>query len=236
MAAHFKTRLTATPVVGRVIEWKKSHGWIEPTCTIEHPDIIKHRGHIFVHGEDVVPRWKPLIAGTLVEFNLYHDGEGLGADECVARKVLRVTLPWKDAQEAFGEGGDKLPEFEARFNVTIRAYQWVQVDGSPSDLPFLLFEVWGRAQAVVEAIARMGTPQQGVGQSSHESRVIDVTLMMPESRLWKVDLGQLQNICYVEVSDGIMITDPMPCRTLTIKGSEVGFRKAVHSLILQACD
>jgi len=232
-----RTRLTATPIVGRVIEWKKSHGWIEPTCTIEHPDIIKHQGHIFVYGDDVQPRWKPLIAGTLVEFYLYHDGEGLGAEECVARKVLRVTLPLKDAQEAFGEAGDKLPEFESTMNVTIRAYQWVQVDGSPSDLPFLLFEVWGRAQAVVEALARMGTAQKGiVDQSSNESRTIDVTLMLPESRLWKVDVGHLQNICFVEVSEAIMITDPMPCRTLAIKGGEVGFRKAAHCLILQACD
>ena len=30
--------------VGRVVEWKKTHGWIEPDCPIDHPEIVKHQG------------------------------------------------------------------------------------------------------------------------------------------------------------------------------------------------
>ena len=31
-------------------------------------------GHIFVHGEDIVPKWRGLVAGSMVEFILYLDG------------------------------------------------------------------------------------------------------------------------------------------------------------------
>lgn len=31
-------------------------------------------GHIFVHGEDIVPKWRGLVAGSMVEFILYFDG------------------------------------------------------------------------------------------------------------------------------------------------------------------
>eukprot|EP00913_Durusdinium_trenchii_P011462 g10762.t1 len=94
-----RSKRKRSPVVGKVVEWKKTHGWIEPECSIEHPDIGKHQGHIFVHGEDIVPKWRGLVAGSMVEFILYLDGHGLGAEECIARKVLRVTLAWKHAQE-----------------------------------------------------------------------------------------------------------------------------------------
>ncbi|CAE8624850.1 unnamed protein product [Polarella glacialis] len=209
-----RTRLTPVPIVGRVIEWKASHGWIEPQCFIEHPEISKHRGHIFVHSEDVVPKWRSLVVGTLVEFYLYHDGQGLGAEECMPRKVVRVKLPWQAAQESFGENGENLPQFEQMMNVTVRAYQWVQVDGNKSGLPFLLFEIWGRPQAVVEAVAK------ATEKAEKENAECSVSLLLPESRLWKVDFAQLQQCCPTEVSAENTVTDPMPCRTLTIKGAE----------------
>merc|ERR1712039_1090564 len=83
---------------------------------------------------------------------LYYDGQGLGAEEVVASKVLRVTLPWAEAQARFAPEGQHLPEFERRMRVTVRAYQWTLMDGQRSDLPFLLFEIWGRPQAIVEAV------------------------------------------------------------------------------------
>eukprot|EP00933_Yihiella_yeosuensis_P065628 TRINITY_DN69561_c0_g1_i1.p1 TRINITY_DN69561_c0_g1~~TRINITY_DN69561_c0_g1_i1.p1 ORF type:complete len:232 (+),score=54.56 TRINITY_DN69561_c0_g1_i1:87-782(+) len=225
-----RTRLTPFPIVGKVIEWKTSHGWIEPQCTIEHPEISKHRGHIFVHSEDLLPKWKSLIVGTLVEFYLYYDGEGLGAEECVARKVVRVMLPWEAAKKSFGEQGEKLQDFEQFHCVSVRAYEWVQVDGSTSDLPFVLFEVWGRPQAVVEAVVKATE-----GQESEAGKVCS-SLLIPESRLWKVDLQMLQQCCQMEVSQEITITDPMPCRTISLQGTPVEFRTGLHFLIAQACD
>eukprot|EP00435_Cladocopium_sp_Y103_P032430 s1165_g8.t1 len=156
--AFARQRLTSTPVVGKVVEWKKTHGWIEPECSIDHPDIGKHQGHIFVHGEDIVPKRRGLVAGSMVEFILYFDGHGLGAEECMARKVLRVTLAWKQAQDLFGADGQGLAEFEAKMQVSIRAYQWCQMDGTNSDLPFLLFEIWGRPQAATRlGLLNLGT-------------------------------------------------------------------------------
>ena len=35
---------------------------------------FKRLGHIFVHGEDTVPKWRGLVAGSMVEFILYFDG------------------------------------------------------------------------------------------------------------------------------------------------------------------
>ncbi|CAJ1392427.1 unnamed protein product [Effrenium voratum] len=188
--------------------------------------------HIFVHGEDLVPKWRGLVAGSQVEFFLYHDGQGLGAEECMPRKVLRVTLAWKQAQELFGEDGDGLADFESTMQVSIRAYQWCQMDGALSDLPFLLFEIWGRAPAVVETINALSLRRgDGKGQET-----LCVNLLLPESRLWKVDLFQLQQYGGLEVSSSITITDPMPCRTLTLQAPKQNFRTALHCLIMQACD
>ncbi|CAE7687544.1 Eif4e1b [Symbiodinium microadriaticum] len=223
-----------TPSVGRVVEWKKTHGWIEPDCPIDHPEIVKHQGHIFVHGEDLVPKWRNLVAGAMVEFFLYYDGQGLGAEECTARKVLRVTLSWKQAQAMFGETGERLADFEQKSQVTIRAYQWCQPDGGSSDLPFLLFEIWGRPQAVVDAIGALATLREEDGNGAEDT--LCVNLLLPESRMWKVDLMQLQHYCSLEVSSSITITDPMPCRTLTIQAPLPNFRSSLHALIMQACD
>mmetsp|Transcript_37593 Transcript_37593/g.70099 ORF Transcript_37593/g.70099 Transcript_37593/m.70099 type:complete len:234 (-) Transcript_37593:210-911(-) len=228
-----RSRLSNVPIVGRVVEWKKTHGWIEPDCTIEHPEISKHRGHIFVHGEDLVPKWRNLVAGAMVEFFLYYDGQGLGAEECTSRKVLRVTLAWKQAEEMFGAGGEHLADLEQKMQVTIRAYQWCQPDGSGSDLPFLLFEIWGRPQAVVDTVDVLATRRENENETED---TLCINLLLPESRLWKVDFLQLQHYCGLEVSSSITITDPMPCRTLTIQASHPNFRSSIHTLIAQACD
>eukprot|EP00425_Heterocapsa_triquetra_P009082 CAMPEP_0195148124 /NCGR_PEP_ID=MMETSP0448-20130528/174653_1 /TAXON_ID=66468 /ORGANISM="Heterocapsa triquestra, Strain CCMP 448" /LENGTH=176 /DNA_ID=CAMNT_0040186729 /DNA_START=8 /DNA_END=535 /DNA_ORIENTATION=+ len=170
---------------------------------------MKHRGHIFTHSEDVVPKWGSLTVGSLVEFHLYFDGEGLGAEECVARKVLRLTLPWMTAQKNFGEDGERLPDFEKKIGVTMRAYQWMYVDGSQSPLPFILFEVWGRPNAIVQAVLEVTAA--GV--------VSEAEMLVPESRLWKLDIEQLRSRCAsVELSPDVTITDPMRCRTLAFKG------------------
>jgi len=223
-----RTRLTPVPICGRVIDWKGQYGWIEPSCVVDHPDNKKHQGHIFAHSEDVMPKWKNLTPGSLVEFHLYYDGQGLGAQECVARKVLRLTVPWEASQKMFGSEGEQLPEFEKKYQVTMRAYQWMLIDGSPSDLPFLLCEIWGRPQNIIRAVLEV---------TAEEGGVIAAKMLVPESRLWKLNLQQLTQRCpQTELSSGVIITDPMRCHSLTFSGGREQAGLALQALIVQVCD
>eukprot|EP00747_Dinoflagellata_sp_TGD_P184233 gnl/TRDRNA2_/TRDRNA2_39680_c0_seq1.p1 gnl/TRDRNA2_/TRDRNA2_39680_c0~~gnl/TRDRNA2_/TRDRNA2_39680_c0_seq1.p1 ORF type:complete len:227 (+),score=36.64 gnl/TRDRNA2_/TRDRNA2_39680_c0_seq1:70-750(+) len=223
-----RVRLTANPLSGRVVSWKGNYGWIEPQATVEHPDMEKHKGWLFVHSEDVVPKWRNLTVGSLVEFFLYHDGQGLGCDECIARKVLRLTLAWEPSQAIFGQEGDLLPEFEERMHVTMRAYQWMLRDGSASGLPFLLLEVWGRPQNIVEAVLEI---------AKKDAEGYQAEMLVPESRLWKVHMGHLQSHCRAAaLSEELKITDPMPCRSLTLKGARQEVGAGLEALIMQVCD
>eukprot|EP00403_Amphidinium_massartii_P027973 CAMPEP_0178395948 /NCGR_PEP_ID=MMETSP0689_2-20121128/13479_1 /TAXON_ID=160604 /ORGANISM="Amphidinium massartii, Strain CS-259" /LENGTH=109 /DNA_ID=CAMNT_0020016613 /DNA_START=435 /DNA_END=764 /DNA_ORIENTATION=- len=109
----------------------------------------------------------------------------------------------------------------------MRAYQWMLIDGSTSQLPFLLFEVWGRPKQVVEAVLKMAT-QEGT---------VEPTMLVPESRLWKVNLAHIQEWCpSAWISQDLTITDPMPCRTLNLKGTEEECAGALNILIGQVCD
>lgn len=222
-----RTRVTPLPIFGRVVDWKGKYGWIEPQCVIEHPDIGRHRGHIFVHSEDVVPKWKSLTVGSLIECHLYYDGQGLGAEDCIARKVLRMTLPWPSAQAAFGPDGERLQEFERRLQVTMRGYQWMRIDGSPGNLPFILFEVWGRPQTITRAVLEVSAEN-----SEHVAK-----MLVPESRLWMLNLAQLRQKCQdTELSESVTITDPMRCHSLTIRGTHEQCGLALQALIMQVCD
>eukprot|EP00929_Paragymnodinium_shiwhaense_P002247 TRINITY_DN10244_c0_g1_i1.p1 TRINITY_DN10244_c0_g1~~TRINITY_DN10244_c0_g1_i1.p1 ORF type:complete len:248 (+),score=30.72 TRINITY_DN10244_c0_g1_i1:87-830(+) len=222
-----RTRLTRNVVPGRVIEWKGQYGWIEPQVVIEHPELSKNKNRIFIHAEDCLPKWRNLAVGSLVEFHLYSDGQGLGAEECYARKVLRLTLPWSAAKAVFGEGGEFLPDFDRRANVTTKAYEWMFVDGSASDMAFLLLEVWGHPQNVIAAVLEI----------CKKDRRLVANMLVPEGRLWKVNLPQLWERCRgATLAQDLTIIDPMPCRTLTIKGTRGECGSALSALILQVCD
>jgi hypothetical protein len=58
-----------------------TYAWIVPFDPIEHPDVDKHGGLIWVSFSDVRPG-TPLIVGIELEFGLYADINGLGADDC----------------------------------------------------------------------------------------------------------------------------------------------------------
>mmetsp|Transcript_2341 Transcript_2341/g.6757 ORF Transcript_2341/g.6757 Transcript_2341/m.6757 type:complete len:230 (-) Transcript_2341:178-867(-) len=226
-----RMNLTEFPVHGRVVAWKGSYGWLQAQCDIVHPDVTKHGGLIFVHAEDTVPKWTPPNVGALVEFDLYHDGEGLGAQNCVARKVIRLTLPWADAQEMFGEEGEWFPDFETQMGVTVRAYEWVRIDGSSSDLPFIFIEVWGRPDSVIEAVLTC------TGSTTRSSDW-NCELLVPETRVWMLDLNRLHKRCKYPayLSDVPTITDPMPFRSLTLRGSRGECGATLRELMLQVCD
>merc|ERR1712232_1366408 len=67
---------------GRVLEWKGKYGWIQPEETVDHPRAGKHQGRIFVSVVDVMGADR-LSSGDRVEYILFEDDAGLGAEECV---------------------------------------------------------------------------------------------------------------------------------------------------------
>ena len=48
-----KQRLSRELFSGRVTQWKNTYGWIEPLEPIDHPEIKRHQGKIFVHSDDI---------------------------------------------------------------------------------------------------------------------------------------------------------------------------------------
>ncbi|CAE8630739.1 unnamed protein product, partial [Polarella glacialis] len=67
---------------GHVETWGKSFGWIRPDQNVQHPKARQHGGKIYIHYKDVRDA-SDLQAGSLVEFYIFEDEAGLGAEECV---------------------------------------------------------------------------------------------------------------------------------------------------------
>lgn len=75
-----RTRVTEDPVTGQVVEWKKSFGWIRLATPVEHPASAKHDGKVYVSVKDLGVGLGELQTGASVEFKLYSDSSGLGAE------------------------------------------------------------------------------------------------------------------------------------------------------------
>merc|ERR1719464_381435 len=79
-----RERVTAMPVTGEVLDWRKSFGWLKVTSeTISHEKADKNDGKIWVHEKDVL-EGAPLKKGQPVEFHVYSDDRGLGGEEVIA--------------------------------------------------------------------------------------------------------------------------------------------------------
>merc|ERR1719350_1129984 len=57
------------------------YGWILPLEEIDHPDVAKNGGRIYVHAGEVIEN-QTLAEGDIVSFYLYVDHRGLGAEDC----------------------------------------------------------------------------------------------------------------------------------------------------------
>jgi len=76
-----RQRLTEVPVNGQVISFKGKVGWIKPDEPLEHQLAQKHKGDIYLHIKDVMEGESP-EKGKAVNFHVYADKSGLGAEEC----------------------------------------------------------------------------------------------------------------------------------------------------------
>lgn len=74
------TRISTDKFMGTVKEWKGKYGWITPSETINHEKIEKHNGSLFVSMEKILGR-SDLTEGATVDFHIYEDSAGLGAEE-----------------------------------------------------------------------------------------------------------------------------------------------------------
>lgn len=77
-----RKRVTDSKVSGVVESWTNSYGWIRPFQRVNHPKAGKHGGKIYIHGKDVKGGLGFLPVGAPVEFYVFEDDAGLGAEEC----------------------------------------------------------------------------------------------------------------------------------------------------------
>mmetsp|Transcript_141347 Transcript_141347/g.451452 ORF Transcript_141347/g.451452 Transcript_141347/m.451452 type:complete len:325 (+) Transcript_141347:125-1099(+) len=77
-----RTRISAEKFTGTVNAWKGKYGWIQPAEEIGHEKAAKHKGGLFVSKDDLVGA-EALTEGSTVEFHIWEDASGLGAEEVV---------------------------------------------------------------------------------------------------------------------------------------------------------
>ena len=75
-----RERISEEPITGNVVEWKGKYGWIQPSTTIDHEKAHKREGKIFVSISDLLGA-DALEVDSIVQFHLYVDDSGLGAEE-----------------------------------------------------------------------------------------------------------------------------------------------------------
>lgn len=77
-----RTRVSAEKFTGVVAAWMGKYGWLTPDEPIEHEKAQKHQGGIFASMDDI-EGGSSLDAGAPVEFHIWEDDDGLGAEEVV---------------------------------------------------------------------------------------------------------------------------------------------------------
>eukprot|EP00443_Scrippsiella_acuminata_P024348 CAMPEP_0115244442 /NCGR_PEP_ID=MMETSP0270-20121206/39987_1 /TAXON_ID=71861 /ORGANISM="Scrippsiella trochoidea, Strain CCMP3099" /LENGTH=229 /DNA_ID=CAMNT_0002659573 /DNA_START=78 /DNA_END=767 /DNA_ORIENTATION=+ len=75
-----RTRVTEVLISGTVLEWKGKFGWIQPDGEVDHPMASKNNGRIYVAAQDLQGETE-MAAGGVVQFHVYSDSSGLGAEE-----------------------------------------------------------------------------------------------------------------------------------------------------------
>jgi hypothetical protein len=78
-----RERLTIVPTTGELLDWKGSFGWIKPHEPVDHPQAVKRNGNLYVAKKDMQGETGPLHVGQLLQFHVFVDNSGLGAEECM---------------------------------------------------------------------------------------------------------------------------------------------------------
>jgi hypothetical protein len=90
---------------GKLLEMRRSHGWIQPLQLIQHPNAHLNGGNVYVSAEDMRPG-VALRPGDLVIFFLYVDSRGLGAEDCFP---VRSAVTHRKRVAALSSSADATP-------------------------------------------------------------------------------------------------------------------------------
>jgi len=168
--------------------------------------------------------WKPsgpppVKEGQVVDFFVYLDGEGLGAQECRKRTVLRLTLPHAEAARVLKDSpqwseyltdSEYYPAFEREHGVLLRKYAW--------PLPFAVLELWSHPEELVAAAIKLATPA--------DAGDCDVRLLLPED-----DLAKAEELPSAKVSGHIVVPRPLRCRSLLLQTNKDDCAQAIRTFL-----
>eukprot|EP00747_Dinoflagellata_sp_TGD_P169152 gnl/TRDRNA2_/TRDRNA2_197360_c0_seq1.p1 gnl/TRDRNA2_/TRDRNA2_197360_c0~~gnl/TRDRNA2_/TRDRNA2_197360_c0_seq1.p1 ORF type:complete len:245 (+),score=52.63 gnl/TRDRNA2_/TRDRNA2_197360_c0_seq1:61-795(+) len=209
---------------GLVIEWKGYMGWIHPLVPIKHEKATKHQGRIYLNQNDISKEAANgrVKEGKIVDFYVYVDDDGLGAEECRTRTVLRLTLPHSEANKlkSGGQWSDYLsdsqyyPSFEAEHGCILRKYSWT--------MPFALLELWGQPEELAKGAVALVDKKGDDDKDECYMR-----LLLPESQISKVEKLPSNP----KVSNHVVISDPVACRSVTFNGTREKCQEAVKAFL-----
>lgn len=202
-----RERVVQERITGLVVEWRGYMGWIKPFSKINHSQAEKHQGRVYLSVRDIAQYGDLNLRvkeGRLVDFFVYADGDGLGAEECRPRSVLRLTMTHTQAGKALkgmkSQWSDNLPEssyypaFEKDTGVLLRKYTW--------QMPFALIELWGHPDDVARAAVKLGT--------RGDSATCQMRLLLPEA-----DVAKTEGLPgKPKLSPFVVLNDPVLCKTL----------------------
>lgn len=223
-----RTRVGEARCVGLVVEWRGYMGWIQPLAKVDHELATKHQGRIYLNVKDVVQTEKArgtrIKEGKVVDFFIYADADGLGAEECMGRTVLRLTLPHKEMNKLKLTGlwskylsdSEYYPSFESEHGVLLRKYNW--------KMAFALLELWGHPDKLAAAAVALAT------QDQEADKECSLRLLLPENDVSKVE--KIKQPVNPKVSNHAVITDPIRCRSLIFQGSAEQCVEAVKAFLV----
>lgn len=199
-------------------------GWIQPLSKVAHQEASKHGGRIYLAQQDIAAVGQGparVKEGRVVDFLVYSDSDGLGAEDCRQRSVLRMTLPHAEARQKLKDSpqwseyltdSEHYPAFEREHGVLLRKYAW--------PLPFVLVELWGHTEEL--AAAAVALAEKGSSGSS-----LSLRLLVSED-----DLSKAKSLPVgAKVSEAPAFSRPLPCHEVTVEGSKETCCEVVRSLV-----
>lgn len=128
---------------GEVLSMLSNYGWLMVYGSVDHPAAEKHQGDVYIHKDDIVDGMS-LYPGDIVNFFLYVDDEGLGAEMChveeraasdvdgITEVFSRISKVFASFEEDF-DGDDSDDDAEQWHTEPWKSKRAPSSDGSTSD-------------------------------------------------------------------------------------------------------